>query len=69
VFLEVAFDGSLKIDDAAEGAAPRRSRCRVGIEKKPLTALSQEADVGVKWKVHREWRPSQALTLGYLWVP
>lgn len=29
-------------------------------EKKPPTALSQEAEGGVKWKVHREWWASQA---------
>jgi hypothetical protein len=29
---------------------PRLSRCRVSLAKKPSTALSQEAEVGVKWK-------------------
>jgi hypothetical protein len=32
---------------------PRRRRLRVMIEKKPSTALSQEAEVGVKWKTQR----------------
>src|SRR5499433_2146154 len=39
-------------------------RCRVILEKKFSTALSQEAEVGVKWKVQRGWRASQASTLG-----
>jgi hypothetical protein len=29
---------------------PRLSRCRVNLAKKPSTALSQDAEVGVKWK-------------------
>jgi len=32
---------------------PRRMRRLVMIEKKPSTALSQEAEVGVKWKTQR----------------
>jgi hypothetical protein len=36
--------------------------CRVTLEKKFSTALSQEAEVGVKWKVQRGWRDSQAST-------
>jgi adenylate kinase family enzyme len=35
---------------------PRRMRCRVILEKKFSTALSHEAEVGVKWKV-REREP------------
>jgi hypothetical protein len=31
---------------------PRLSRRRVSLAKKPSTALSQEAEVGVKW----EWK-------------
>lgn len=34
----------------------RRSRRRVSAEKKPSTALSDAADVGVKWKVQRDAR-------------
>src|SRR6266404_3831552 len=49
-------------------AAPRRMRWRVILEKKFSTALSQIAEVGVKWKVQRGWRVSQASTLGCLWV-
>jgi len=40
----------------------------VSLAKKPSTALSHEADVGVKWKVQRGWRSSQLLTLACLWV-
>ena len=32
---------------------PRRICLRVMIEKKPSTALSQDAEVGVKWKTQR----------------
>jgi hypothetical protein len=31
--------------------------------------MSQDAEVGVKWKVQRGWRASQARTLGCLWLP
>src|ERR1700722_20261596 len=43
---------------AAIGSKPRvRLSLRfVRVAKKPSTALSQEADVGVKWNVHRGWR-------------
>lgn len=30
---------------------PRRSRRRVSAKKKPSTALSHEAEIGVKWRV------------------
>jgi hypothetical protein len=52
----------------SEQKTPRLSRRRVSAEKKPSTALSQEVLVGVKWKVQRGWRASQARTLGCLWV-
>jgi hypothetical protein len=48
---------------------PRLSRRRESFAKKPSTALSQDADVGVKWKVHRGWRASHLRTFGCLWVP
>ena len=51
-----------------ERNTPRRMRCRVILEKKFSTALSHEAEVGVKWKVQRGWRDSQAITLGCLCV-
>ena len=38
---------------ATERNTPRLRRRRVSLAKKPSTALSQEADVGVKWKVQR----------------
>jgi len=36
-----------------EWKTPRRMRCRVILEKKFSTALSHEAEVGVKWKTQR----------------
>src|SRR5437660_5887761 len=32
---------------------PRLSRCRVSLANRPSTALAQEHEVGVKWKVKR----------------
>ena len=44
-----AVDGSLEIDDRAiERKTPRLRRRRVSLAKKPSTALSQGAEVGVK---------------------
>src|SRR3954447_9882421 len=40
--------------------SPRLSRRRVSAEKKPSTAFSHEAEVGVKWNTQRGWRESQA---------
>src|SRR4051812_35532370 len=40
----------LEVDDGAE---PRFSRRLVSLAKKPSMALSQEHEVGVKWKVQR----------------
>jgi hypothetical protein len=36
------------------------------LAKYPSTALSQEQEVGVKWKTKRSCLPSQARTLGCL---
>ena len=47
-----------------ERKTPRLRRRLVSLAKKPSTALSQEQDVGVKWKTTRGWRVSQALTFG-----
>jgi hypothetical protein len=47
---------------------PRFSLRLVSLAKKPSTALSQEHEVGVKWKVKRWWRSNQARTLGCLWA-
>ena len=52
----------------SEWNTPRLSRRLVSLAKKPSTAFSQEAEVGVKWKVQRSCRSSQARTLGCLWV-
>src|SRR6478609_9160183 len=49
-----------------EMKSPRLSRRRVSAEKKPSTAFSHEAEVGVKWNTQRGWRESQARTLGCL---
>ncbi len=43
---EEPVDGGLEIDDRME--TPRFRRCFVSLAKKPSTALSQEAEVGVK---------------------
>src|SRR6202022_1079929 len=43
-----------------ERKTPRRMRCRVILEKKFSTALSQGAGVGGKWKGRRGWRSSRA---------
>jgi hypothetical protein len=51
-----------------EWKLPRRMRLRVNTEKKFSTAFSHDPDVGVKWKVHRGGRSSQALTFRNLWV-
>jgi hypothetical protein len=44
---------------ATDWTIPRRRRLRVNAEKKPSTALIQEAEVGVKWNVQRGCRSSQ----------
>ena len=40
----------------------------VSVAKKVSTAFSQEQEVGVKWKVQRGCRASQATTFGCLWT-
>src|SRR5207302_7430799 len=42
-----------------EVKTPRLSRFRVSLANQPSTALAQEHEVGVKWKVTRGWRASQ----------
>ena len=64
VFADKAVDGGLKVDDGLE--EPYLSLRRVSLAKKPSTALSHEHEVGVKWKVQRGWRASQARTLSFL---
>ena len=51
-----------------EVKTPRLRRCRVSLANQPSTALAQEHEVGVKWKVTRGWRASQLRTFGCLWV-
>ena len=63
---DVACDGLLQIGDGAEHAAFQALPGQDGEEA--LTALIQEAEVGVKWNVQRGWRSSQARTLGCLWL-
>ena len=62
---EISVDGRRQVGDRVE-ETPRPMRCRVILEKKFSTAFSQEAEVGVKWKIQRGWRDSQASTLGCL---
>jgi len=66
VVCDVSIDGSLQIDDADK--VPRLRRRLVSTAKKPSTAFSHEALVGVKWKVTRGWRESPAITSGCLWA-
>jgi len=66
VLIQVSVDGSLKVDDGPEDAAPEASSGQE--EKKVSTALSQELEVGVKWNTQRECRASQARTFGCLWA-
>ncbi len=47
---------------------PRRIFLRVMVEKNPSTAVSHDAEVGVKWQVHRGWSASHLKTLGCLCV-
>jgi hypothetical protein len=46
-FLDEAVDGGLKVDDGSEDAAAS-GVVGSALAKKPSTALSQEAEVGVK---------------------
>jgi hypothetical protein len=61
-----AVDGGLQIDDGPEHAAfePAPSK----LAKKPSTASSHDAEVGVKWRTKRGCRASHAITFGCLWV-
>jgi hypothetical protein len=65
-FDEVSVDGRLEINDALEHASLEPLSSQVA--KKPSTALSQDADVGVKWKWNLGCRSSQARTFGCLCV-
>jgi len=65
-FSDEAVDGGLKLDNRCEDAA--FEALPVSLANKPSTALTQEQEVGVKWKVKRGCRASQAVTFGCLWV-
>jgi hypothetical protein len=65
-FQDEAVDGGLEIADGSEDAANEPPL--VSLAKKVSTALSQDAEVGVKWKVQRGCRASHSRTLGCLWV-
>src|ERR1700721_3252994 len=50
----------------------RFNRRLVSLAKKPSTALSQDADMGVKWNLQRGCRDSHRRTfgcLGFAWLP
>jgi hypothetical protein len=64
--VEEAVDGSLQFADGSKDAALEPALGELA--KKPSTALSQEDEVGVKWKVNRGWRSSHLRTFGCLWV-
>ena len=57
---DVAGIGAFEVIDHRK--TPRLRLCRVSLEKKPSTALSQEQEVGVKWNVHLGCSASQAST-------
>ena len=66
VLIEEPVDGGLQIDNRRKDTAFQSALCELG--EKPSMALSQDAEVGVKWKVQRGWRVSHWRTLGCLWV-
>jgi hypothetical protein len=53
------------VDGGLENPALERGLVRMA---KPSTALSQLAEVGVKWNIQRGCRPSHSITLGCFWV-
>jgi hypothetical protein len=66
VMIEEAIDGGLEVGDGSEDAALETAFGQGG--EKALDALSQEAEVGVKWKVQRGWRASHFRAAGCLWA-
>jgi hypothetical protein len=54
VLAEIAVDRGLEVDQRAEDTALQAP----AVAKKPSTALAQEHEVGVKWKVQRGCRAS-----------
>jgi hypothetical protein len=67
-FQDEAVDSGLVIADGLEDAANESPSRLVSVAKKVSNALSQDAEVAVKWKVQRECRASHSRTLGCLWV-
>ena len=51
-----------------EQKTPRLRRRLVSLAKNPSTALSHDAELGVKWNVQRGCRVSHLRTCGCLWV-
>jgi hypothetical protein len=51
--------------EVLEGTEDATLEAALGQEREQ-TALSQEAEVGVKWKTKRGWRASHSITLGCL---
>jgi hypothetical protein len=51
------------LQHAQRGEHVRLRRLLVRLAKKPSTALSQEAEAGVKWKVQRRCRSNHARTV------
>ena len=66
VVVEEAVDGGLEVGDGSKHAAFEAALGQDG--EKPSTALSHEAEVGVKWNVQRGWRASHWRTEGCLWA-
>ena len=58
-FGDEAVDSAFEVVDGSEDSALEPSACEFG----DSTALSQDADVGVKWKVQRGCWASHARTL------
>jgi len=66
-FGKKAVDLGLKFNDRVKHT-PCFERSLGQLGEEALDPIHHEADVGVKLKLHRRWRASQALTLGCLRV-
>src|SRR6266498_1584733 len=51
------------VSSLSERNTPRLRRRLARSANRPSTALSQDAEVGVKWKTKRGWRASHSMTL------
>src|ERR1019366_102636 len=66
---QVAVNSSiLAMSSLTEPTLPRRIAPRVRIPNHVSIWFIHDAEVGVKWKVIRGWRSSQARTSGVLWL-